>query len=236
MDQHRTARRAKPWVVLQHAPHEGPGLLAGLITGAGHDMEVVCLDDGGVLPAPSDAGAVVVMGGAMGVHDTDRFPWLAAERAWIAEVVEVGAPVLGICLGAQLLAAALGAEVTTGPAPEIGVGEVELTAEGRRDAVLGGEGGHLPALHWHGDTFSIPDGAVHLATSDRYRNQAFRYGRAVYGLQFHLEVDDALAEAWRPEFPPGVDLDRGRDRVEAAGRRVLGRFVTLASGPPLRPR
>jgi len=230
------ARRARPWVVLQHAPHEGPGLLAGLITDAGHDMDVVCLDAGAALPSASAVGAVVAMGGAMGVHDTDRFPWLADERAWLAEVVGRGAPVLGICLGAQLLAAALGADVTTGPSPEIGVGEVELTAEGRADAVLGGDGSRLPALHWHGDTFAIPPGAVHLATSDRYRHQAFRYGRAVYGLQFHLEVDDALAEAWRPEFPPGVDLDSGRAEVEAVGRRVLGRFVTLASGRALTPR
>jgi len=217
-----------PWLVLQHAPHEGPGLLAELITGAGHDLAVVRLDEAGHLPPPPTAGAVVVMGGAMGVHDTDRYPWLGPERTWIAGAVEAGVPVLGICLGAQLLAAALGAEVTTGPAPEIGVGEVELTAEGRADPVLGGHGARLPVVHWHGDTFTIPAGAVRLATSDRYENQAFRYGRAVYGLQFHLEVDQAIAQAWRPELPPGVDLEEGRAEVEAAGRRVLGRFVEMA--------
>jgi len=217
-----------PWVVLQHAPHEGPGLLAELITGAGHDMAIVRLDEGHALPAPGTPGAVVVMGGAMGVHDTDRYPWLAPERAWIAETVRAAVPVLGICLGAQLLAAALGAEVTTGPAPEIGVGEVALTAAGRADPVLGGDGARLAAVHWHGDTFAIPDGAVHLASSDRYPNQAFRHGRVAYGLQFHLELDDAMADAWRPELPPGVDLDAGRAAVEVVGRRVLGRFVELA--------
>jgi len=216
------------WLVLQHAPHEGPGLLAELITGAGHDMEVVRLDDSQQLPPPETVGAAVVMGGAMGVHDTDRYPWLGPERAWIAGAVASGVPVLGICLGAQLLAAALGAEVTTGPAPEIGVGEDELTAAGRADPVLGGGGARLVAVHWHGDTFSIPDGAVHLASSDRYPHQAFRYGRAVYGLQFHLELDDAMADAWRPELPPGIDLEVGRAAVEVAGRRVLGRFVELA--------
>ena len=175
-----------PWVVLQHAPHEGPGLLAELITGAGHDMAIVRLDEGHALPAPGTPGAVVVMGGAMGVHDTDRYPWLAPERAWIAETVRAGVP------------------------------------------VLGGDGARLAAVHWHGDTFAIPDGAVHLASSDRYPNQAFRHGRVAYGLQFHLELDDAMADAWRPELPPGVDLDAGRAAVEVAGRRVLGRFVELA--------
>ena len=228
MPSRRAELAAKPWVVLQHAPHEGPGLLTELITAAGHDVAAVHLDAAPELPAPETVGAVVIMGGAMGVHDTDRHPWLAPERAWIADTVGAGVPVLGICLGAQLLAAALGAEVTTGPAPEIGIGEVELTAEGRADPVLGGNGARLPAVHWHGDTFAIPDGAVHLASSDRYVHQAFRYGHAVYGLQFHLELDDAMAEAWRPELPPGVDIDTGRAAVEVAGRRVLGRFVELA--------
>jgi GMP synthase (glutamine-hydrolysing) len=168
----------------------------------------------------------------MGVHDTDEFPWLETERRWIADTVGSGVAVLGVCLGAQLLAAALGASVTTGPSPEIGVGQVELTAEGRADPVLGPEGDRVEVIHWHGDTFEIPDGAVHLAKGERYRNQAFRYGPRVYGLQFHVEVDDAMAEAWAPELPAGISLvRRDRRRVEQVGRRVLGRFVTLARQP-----
>jgi len=112
------------------------------------------------------------------------------------------------------------------------VGEVELTVDGRADGVLGPEGGRVPVIHWHGDTFAIPDGAVHLATGDRYVNQAFRYGRFVYGLQFHIEVDDAMAAAWAPDLPAGVSLDDdGRRAVEAVGRRVLGRFVEAATRP-----
>ena len=217
------------WAVAQHAPNEGPGLLADVLTDAGEDAHVVRVDLADPLPAPGDLGGVVVMGGAMGVHDTDEFPWLDTERRWIAEAVGAGVPVLGVCLGAQQLAAALGAAVTTGPSPEIGVGEVELTAAGRADPVLGPEGARVAVIQWHGDTFEIPTGAVHLATGDRYRNQAFRYGRLVYGLQFHIEVDKSMADAWAPDLPPDVSLDEeARREVEAVGRRVLRRFVDIA--------
>ncbi len=119
--------------------------------------------------------------------------------------------------------------MTTGPSPEIGVGDVTLTADGRADPVLGPEGDRVPVIHWHGDTFEIPDGAVRLATGERYPNQAFRFGRLVYGLQFHVEVDDAMAAAWAPDLPPGISLGIGERRpVEAVGRRVLGRFVEVA--------
>ncbi|MGH9018400.1 MAG: type 1 glutamine amidotransferase [Acidimicrobiales bacterium] len=218
----------RPWVVVQHTPTEGPGLLAGVLEEAAVPMAVIRLDRGDRLPPPTDAAAVVVMGGPMGVHDTAGFPWLGPERHWLAYAVEQGTPVLGVCLGAQLLAAALGATVSRGPAPEIGVGAVTLNDEGRADPVLGPEGDALPVVHWHGDTFTIPAGATHLASSDRYPNQAFRYGTDVYGLQFHLEVDDEVADAWRADLPAGVSLDGpSRVPVEAAGRRVFGRFVGL---------
>ncbi len=140
-DRHGSSSRpGLPWVVAQHAPHEGPGLLADVLAAAGADMHVVRLDLGDDLPPPADLGGLVVMGGAMGVNDDDEFPWLETERRWIADAVGSEIPVLGVCLGAQQLAAALGATVTTGPSPEIGVGDVELTAEGRADPLLGPEG------------------------------------------------------------------------------------------------
>ena len=213
----------------QHASNEGPGLLAPVLADAGVAMRVVQLDRGEPLPSPESLGGAVVMGGAMGVHDTHEHPWLETERRWISEAVEVGVPVLGVCLGAQQLAAALGAAVTTGPSPEIGVDEVELTPEGRADPVLGPEGDRVSVIQWHGDSFEIPDRAVRLATGARYPNQAFRYGSVAYGLQFHIEVDEAMADAWAPELPPEVTLGADARRgVEAVGRRVFGRFVELA--------
>lgn len=216
--------------MVQHTPTEGPGLLAAVLAGAEMPNRIVRLDLGESLPDPADVSGVVVMGGPMGVHDTADHPWLVSEKRWLAEAVDAGLPVLGVCLGAQLVAAALGADVTTGPSPEIGIGRITLDAEGLIDPLLGPEGDQLPVVHWHGDTFAIPDGATRLASSDRYQNQAFRYGDRVYGLQFHLEVDDEVAASWAPDLPAGITLD-GPDRrlVEETGRRVFSRFIELAS-------
>jgi GMP synthase-like glutamine amidotransferase len=227
------------WVIVQHVAHEGPGLIADALGEAGRRAEVVHLDRSASLPTDGSIDGLVVMGGPMGVHDDDDHPWLVAERDLIQAVVGAGKPVLGVCLGAQQLALALGAEVTTGPAPEVGLGQVELTAAGRRDPVFGPEYGGLadtavPCVHWHRDTFSLPAGAVHLAVTRAFPHQAFRWGTAVYGLQFHVEVDGALAEAWRPFLPAGVRLDGpGLARVETVGRRLLRRFVerSLSSAP-----
>lgn len=226
-----------PWVVVQHVGHEDPGLVGEALAGAGQDVEVVRVDRGQALPGPGDVAGLVVMGGPMGVHDGSDHPWLAPERDLIGAVAASGRPVLGICLGAQQLACSLGGRVTTGPRPEVGTGQVDLTAAGRRDPVFGPEYGGLsstsvPCVHWHHDTFSIPEGAVHLAATHAYPHQAFRWGDRVYGLQFHVEVDRRLAEAWEPYLPAGVDLDPSHvARVEAVGRRLLRRFVDVASVP-----
>jgi GMP synthase-like glutamine amidotransferase len=172
----------------------------------------------------------------MGVGDERTYEWLAPERTLLAEAVARGVPVLAACLGAQQLAAALGAEVRRGPAPEIGPGQVALTAAGRRDRVFGPEygglsDGEVPCFHWHGDTFDLPDGAVHLAATAAYPHQAFRVGELAYALQFHVEVDGALADGWRRELPDGVTLSATQvARIEATGRRLIGRFVDVALG------
>jgi len=225
---------ARPWAVLQHVAHEGPGTIARVLADSGIDIAVTRLDLSEPLPDPAGVGGLVVMGGPMGVHDEADHPWLVPERALIRDAVDNGAPVLGVCLGAQQLAAALGGEVATGPIEEVGPGQVELTPEGRRDPVLGPEyhglsGTSVPCVHWHRDTFTLPFGAAHLAASRAYPHQAFRVGDRAYGLQFHVEVDEQLARAWRPLLPAGVRLDEADvARVEAVGQRILRRFVATA--------
>jgi GMP synthase-like glutamine amidotransferase len=220
-----------PWVVMQHVGFEGPGSVARAVTDSGAALHVVRVDRGEAVPPPDSAGrmsGLVVMGGPMGVHDD--LPWLEDERALLRAAVGAGLPVLGVCLGAQQLAAALGAEVTSGPAPECGVGEVHLTTDAIGDPVFGPAPTPLPCVHWHSDTFSLPEGAVRLARNDAYENQAFRVGERAYGLQFHVEVTASLVAHWGPHLPPGVFV-RTSDvaHVGRAGEGIVRRFVAPAS-------
>ena len=211
-------------------------MIGEVLSASGYAYEMVCMYLGHHLPDVDQLGGLVVLGGPMSVHDAEQFPWLADERRLLAASTAAGLPVFGVCLGAQQLAAALGAEVTTGDGAEIGVGAVTLTASGRRDRVLGPEYGGLagtdiPCVHWHHDTFGLPPESVHLAATRAYPHQAFRAGARAYGLQFHVEVTAALADEWRQYLPDGVVLDAtGLSRVETTGRRILQRFVDLAAG------
>lgn len=225
---------AAPWVLLQHVPYEGPGALAPAVSETGADLKIVRIDNGDAVPSPDDVGAMaglVVMGGPMGVHDD--LAWLEAERALLRAAVERELPVLGVCLGAQQLAAALGAEVVRGPEPECGVGEVHLTPAALADPVFGPAPTPLPCVHWHGDTFCLPAGAVRLAGNEAYDNQAFRVGARAYGLQFHVEVTGSLVAHWGPHLPPGVFV-RSADvaHVSRDGEGLVRRFVALATSGP----
>jgi GMP synthase (glutamine-hydrolysing) len=220
-----------PWLLVQHVAFEGPGAIALAVSDSGADLTVVRVDRGDAIPPPAavaDMAGLVVMGGPMGVHD--ELAWLADERALLREAVEAGRPVLGVCLGAQQLAAAFGASVTQGPAPEYGVGEVHLTTGAISDPVFGPAPTPLPCVHWHGDAFGLPEGAVRLAGNHAYENQAFRIGTGGYGLQFHVEVTASLVGHWGPHLPPGVYL-RTSDvaHVGRAGDGILRRFVGLAA-------
>ena len=219
-----------PWVVIQHVAFEGPGSVARAVRDSGAGLRVVRTDLGETVPAPAAVegmAGLVVMGGPMSVHDD--LAWLEDERALLRAAVDSHLPVLGVCLGAQQLAAALGAEVTGGPAPECGIGEVHLTTEAIEDPVFGAAPTPLPCVHWHADTFSLPEGAVRLAFNAAYENQAFRVGERAYGLQFHVEVTASLVAHWGPHLPPGVFV-RASDvaHVTRAGDGVVRRFVALA--------
>jgi GMP synthase (glutamine-hydrolysing) len=151
---------------------------------------------GEALPDHAEVAGVLVMGGPMNVDEVDRFPGLAAEREWLAEAVRIGIPVLGICLGAQLLAKALGAEVRPGEGPEIGFAPVDV--HDPADPILGALAPRTTVLHWHGDVFDLPAGAEPLASSAQTKHQAFRHGNA-WGLLFHPEADGDLVDAWLAE-------------------------------------
>jgi GMP synthase-like glutamine amidotransferase len=219
----------RKWVLLQHVAFEGPGLIAEAAASHGVRIDVCSLYAGERLPDLAELEGLIVMGGPMGVSDTVEHPYLLAERELIAAAITAHIPVLGVCLGAQLMAAAAQAEVYEAEQEEIGPGRVTLTLEGRSDPVLGGGQEVLPVIHWHRETFDLPAGAVLLASSEICPHQAFRIGRAAYGLQFHVEVDEPLAEGWREHLPAGVQISHSsRLQIEDTGRRILNAFFERA--------
>jgi GMP synthase (glutamine-hydrolysing) len=222
-------------LVLQHIACEPPGVYEDVLRERGAEIVRVELDEGEQLPEWAGFDAIVAMGGPMGVYEVDDHPWLRDEVAAIGEAVRAGVPFWGACLGVQLLAAALGARVYPGPAPEVGVLEVRLTDEGRDDPVMGGLPVTFPALQWHGDTFDLPGGAVRLIGSPAYANQAFRWGRKAYGVQFHIEVDEAMGQEWATIPAYAAYADRvlgagGSDAVLAEFSRQMPHMQELARG------
>ncbi len=219
-------------VVLQHAPMEGPGRIAMALERSGLRPEVHALHAGAPVPERIAAGdALVVMGGPMGVGDRDdpRYPFLAAEIELLRRAIADDRPVLGICLGAQLLAHAAGADVHPNRIDgrhvlEVGWAPVDFIGVGV-DALLAGISARETVLHWHGDTFELPAGAQRFASSERCRNQAFTLGRQV-GLQFHCEVDAGIVELWVREDGDYIRQANGSDggeRIRADTARHLPR-------------
>jgi GMP synthase (glutamine-hydrolysing) len=208
---------AQSILVLQHADCEPPGAYEDELLERGIPLRRVTLDRD-ELPDWRGFAGIVAMGGAMGAYEDSLHPWLEPEKRLIAEAVRAGTPFWGVCLGAQLLAASLGARVHRGPAAELGVLSVELTDRARQDPVFASAPARFATLQWHGDTFELPTGATQLARSGRYEQQAFVLGRA-YGLQFHLEVSPALAAEWMeiPAYVAELEAHAG----EGAPARLL---------------
>jgi GMP synthase (glutamine-hydrolysing) len=182
-------------LVVQHISCEPPAAYEDEMGAWDVELHRVEIDQGDALPDWREFAGIVAMGGPMGAYEDDRLPWLEAEKRMIAEAVHANVPYWGVCLGSQLLAASLGADVYTGPAAEVGVLPVFTTAAAAADPVFTAAPAKFAALQWHSDTFALPEGAVQLARSDAYEQQAFVFRRA-YGLQFHLEVGAGLAADW----------------------------------------
>jgi GMP synthase (glutamine-hydrolysing) len=180
---------------LQHAGCEPPGAYEDELIARRVAFARVQLDEGEPLPDWRAYGAIVAMGGAMSVNDEARHPWLVHEKRLIGEAVRAGRPYWGVCLGAQLLAASLGARVFGGARAELGVRSVQLTDAAAEDPVFAPLPRTVCTLQWHGETYELPVGAVQLARSRAYEQQAFVIGGA-YALQFHFEVDGALMSEW----------------------------------------
>ncbi len=194
---------------LQHADFEDLGCIGPWLAAHGHAVSGTRLYAGERPPPAANFDALVVMGGPMNIYEHEKYPWLVPEKALIRAALDTGKRVLGICLGAQLLADVLGAPVTRNPESEIGWFPVDLSAAGRACALLADLPERFTAFHWHGDTFALPAGATPLAFSAACPQQAFAVdGGRVLGLQFHLEVTQANAQIWfeheRPEPAPYV--------------------------------
>lgn len=197
--------------MIRHKPYEGLAGFRAPITAAGYAIDTVDVD--GPAFASLDFVApdlLVLMGGPMGVYQRDAHPWIAAEVDRLAERLAANKPTLGVCLGAQLIAAALGAQVSAGPVKEVGFASVDLNDAGTGSPLRHLDG--LPVMHWHGDTFDLPDGTELLASTPAYRNQAFRRDANLLALQFHPEIgDDAQFEDW---------LDGSEDYVAQGGLTI----------------
>ncbi|MFT3868263.1 MAG: type 1 glutamine amidotransferase [Nibricoccus sp.] len=181
--------------VLQHASFEGLAAIAPLLAARHAKISTTRFFENSTLPPLHDFDLVIAMGGPMSVNDEAEHPWLVAEKQFIRDAVRRGTPVLGVCLGAQLIASALGARVYRNAQKEIGWFPVEAVP-----VVAGSTGFCFPArldvFHWHGETFDLPPGATHLARSAACKHQAFQVGRRTLALQFHLEVTPAAVQAF----------------------------------------
>jgi GMP synthase (glutamine-hydrolysing) len=240
----------KPVLVLQHIACEPPAAYEDELVARKIMLRRVEVDAGEQLPDWRAFSGIVAMGGPMGAYEDERLPWLTAEKALIAEAVLAGMPYWGVCLGAQLLASSLGARVYPGSRAEVGVLPVALTQQARHDAVFADAPETFLALQWHTDTWELPDGAVRLAGSAAYEQQAFVFERA-YAVQFHLEVGVSLAAEWGevPAYAESLRALRGTDglsRLTAAigeherqsiaiARSLFSRWLERVVGVPVAP-
>ncbi len=187
-------------LVFQHDPFEDLGFFAEVLEKQGADYRVLRLFEG-EMPAEDwqHIGALIILGGPMSVGEEDQFQFLRWEKRIIRAAIDEAVPILGICLGAQLISESLGTKIYHGPVKEIGWSPISITPHGQVDSLLGYLPESATVFQWHGDGFELPQGAIHLASSVNFKTQAFRVGKSIYGLQFHLEVTPTMIERWIDE-------------------------------------
>jgi len=216
-------------LILKNIASEGPGTIEEHLRSSGQPYRIVDLHRGDPAPDVQAFSHVVVMGGPMAVYEMDQHPFLQREAELLRTAVSSSKHILGVCLGAQMLAHVLGARVYAGGAKEIGWQRVTVTPEGMTDRVMSSlaiEGSNAAEVfQWHGDTFDLPEGAVRLASSGLFPNQAFRYTDRVYALQFHIEVTPVIVLDWLKD-------DRTIDtaRLDAESRGLYGAYRARAAG------
>ncbi len=216
-------------LIIKNIAMEGPGTIEEYLRSVGHAYSIVDLHRGDAAPDLERFSHVVVMGGPMAVYEMEQHPFLKQEAKLIHDALSANKGVLGVCLGAQMLAHVLGARVYPGGAKEIGWQRVSVTPEGMKDRVMSTlaiDGTNTAEVfQWHGDTFDLPRGAVRLASSELFVNQAFRYADRVYALQFHIEVTPIIVVDWLKDDktfdPAGLD---------AESRRIYGPYRERANG------
>lgn len=206
-------------LIIKNIASEGPGTIEEYLRAEKLPYSIIDLKKGETAPHISTVTHLVIMGGPMAVYEMEQYPFLENETLLIESAIKANKHVLGVCLGAQMVAHALGARVYAGGQKEIGWYEVTLTGDGMRDPCVSqlAYDGRKSAqvFQWHGDTFDLPAGAVRLASSDLYPNQAFRYSDRVYALQFHIEVSPVIVFDWLKD-EKGVDLNS----VNAESNRI----------------
>jgi GMP synthase-like glutamine amidotransferase len=203
---------------LQHVPFEDMAMIESWAREKGHDISRTLLFESEALPELEKFDWLVIMGGPMNIYEEEKYPWIAAEKIFIREAIEGGKVILGICLGAQLVADVLGGEVRKNKEREIGWHPVSLTPEGSSSEIFGVLPEKFVALQWHGDTFGLPPGAAWMAKSEACAHQAFQLGRAI-GLQFHLEASmesiDDLIKNCSDELSGGGEYVQSEEDIRA---------------------
>ncbi|MEW6186387.1 MAG: gamma-glutamyl-gamma-aminobutyrate hydrolase family protein [Thermodesulfobacteriota bacterium] len=230
-------------LILMHNPTEGAGLFDTILKEKGWTREILPLFEGRSLPESTDEfGLILVMGGPMSVNDEDRFPFLKQEILFIRQMIKLGKPVLGICLGAQLMAKSLGARVYPGPHKEIGWYFLNQTPSGKADPLFSLLDPCFLVFQWHGETFDLPNGGICLAGNQVFPQQAFRFGDRAYGLQFHFEVTEGMIKTWLKQWAGEIKTAKPQplsardilqdskvylDRLQKQVRIFFGRYLEL---------